>query len=214
MNLKKKLLQKSNLYVIIDKKICGNRSVSGIARKLRDSGVDIVQFRDKISSRRDFFRGAEIVSKVFTGSPVLFIINDYPDAATVIECDGIHIGQDDFPVWAVRKIIGREKIIGVSCHSGREAVRAEREGADYIGIGPVFPTLTKPEASALGTGLVRYCKREVHLPFFPIGGITESNAGNVLSSGARTLCVCGAILNADNINKKVKEFKRILERPG
>jgi thiamine-phosphate pyrophosphorylase len=190
MNSKKRLLKKSRIYAIIDKELSRKIPVSALARKLKDSGLDIIQFRDKISKKKDILKEAILLSKLLANSNTIFIVNDYPDIAKISDSDGIHLGQTDTPIETARRILGKDKIIGISCHNLKQAKEAQTEGADYISIGPVFPTPLKPGVKPLGLKLIKKAKKEIRIPFFAIGGINQDNIGRVLSAGARRIAVC------------------------
>ncbi|MDD5731244.1 MAG: thiamine phosphate synthase, partial [Candidatus Omnitrophica bacterium] len=137
MNWKKNPLKDCRLYAILDRQVLGDADFRGFAMKLKGLPLDIVQLRDKISGKNTVYRNALALAGIFSKQKTLFIVNDHPDIAALVNCDGVHLGQDDLPVEAARKLLGRKKIIGVSCHSLKQALEAERRGPDYIGIGPV-----------------------------------------------------------------------------
>lgn len=207
---KKKLLKKSRLYVIVDKKISVGRSVSGIAYKLEQAGVDIIQLRDKCPNRQNFLKEAAALSGLLLDTKTIFIINDYLDIAKLTNSDGVHLGQDDVPIEIARRILGDDKIIGISCHSLTQATKAQNAGADYISIGPIFPTSTKPEYKPVGLDLVRRCKRKIKIPFFAIGDINPNNLPGVVSAGAKRIAVCRAICQSKNIPLAVKNLAKKL----
>lgn len=197
MKSKKRLLKKARLYIIIDKKICGKRSVIDTANRIKDNGCAIVQFRDKRSGKDSILKDAFSLRKLLLNTRNLFIINDYLDIAKITDSDGIHLGQDDVSIETARIILGEDKIIGVSCHTLKQALNAQHRGADYISIGPIFKTSTKPEISnTLGLGIIKEIKNKIRIPFFVIGGINENNIERVLSSGAKRVAICSAICKA------------------
>lgn len=209
MKSKKKLLQKFHLYVIIDKKTSGKRSLSNIADQIKNKGCDIVvQLRDKISRRGIILEDAIKIRRILSNSRTLFIINDYLDIAKITDSDGIHLGQKDTSIETARKILGKDKIIGISCHNLEQALLAERKGADYIGIGPIFPSSTKPEYSAKGLNLIKRIKEKVKIPFFAIGGINRNNLSEIHSYGAQRVAVCSDICKAKNILSSLKVFTK------
>ena len=196
MKSKKKLLKKSRLYLILDKKTCGNKPLTLIAAEFKDSKVDIIQLRDKRNSRGLLLKAAMKLNKLFKATNKIFIINDHPDIAKIADCDGVHLGQGDWPVKKARKLLGRNKIIGVSCHNLKQAKKAQSEGADYIGIGPVFATKTKPDYLPIGLSGVNALKGKISIPYFAIGDIKENNIDSVVRQGAKRVAVCRAILEA------------------
>ena len=210
MNLKKKLLKESRLYVIVDKKVSGRRPIFNIVSKIKDFGADIIQLRDKESKKESILKEAYRLRKLLTNTQTLFIINDYIDIAKLVDSDGIHLGQNDLPLETARQLLGKDKIIGISCHNLNQAIEAQKNGADYISIGPVFSTPTKPEYKAVGLDLIRKVKKAVHIPFFVIGGINENNINEILSSGVKRAAICRAICRAKDIPFAIKKFSKIL----
>lgn len=201
----RKLLDKSQLYLIIDKKILGQRVITDIARRIKNSAIDMVQLRDKISTKADILKSAFSLKKVLSNTDKILIINDYLDVAKIIGADGVHLGQNDIPVKIARKLLGRKKIIGISCHNLKQALQAEKQGADYIGIGPIYPTPLKPNITkTINPGLIKTLKRKVKIPFFAIGGIGLKNIKEVSASGISRVALCRGILNAKNIIKTTK----------
>lgn len=211
MNWKRKLLEKSRLYLIIDNVVCRNKVVS-IAARIKETGIDIVQYRDKISSKEAVLKNAQRLKKLLFNSGISFIINDFVDIAKITDCDGVHLGQDDIPIKIARQLLGPDKIIGISCHNLRQALAAQGEGADYISVGPVFSTATKPEYRPLGLGLIKGISKKIKIPLFAIGGISENNIDSVLSSGAKRVAICRAICQSRNIVFTVDRITNYLKR--
>ena len=133
-------------------------------------------------------------------------INDRPDIAPLCDADGAHVGQDDLSVRAARRIVGPDRLVGLSTHSVEQACRAVLEGADYIGVGPVFSSSTKQFATLAGLDLVRRVADEITLPWFAIGGIDPSNVNQVVEAGAQRLAVSGAICSADDPGNAAREL--------
>lgn len=208
MNWKRKLLKECRLYVIVDKKVCGRRPMSNIVSK---SGAGIIQLRDKLSKKESILKEAYKLRKLLTGSKTIFIINDYIDIAKIVDSDGIHLGQNDLPLDSARQLLGKNKIIGVSCHNLKQAIEAQKDGADYISIGPIFSTPTKPEYKAVGLDLLRKVKKAVHIPYFVIGGINENNINDIKSLGAKRVAVSRAICRAKDIQSTTKKLSQILQ---
>jgi thiamine-phosphate pyrophosphorylase len=138
----------------------------------------------------------------------LFFVNDRADLALAVRADGLHLGQDDLPIKAARKIVGKRLFIGRSTHSRRQALKAQREGFDYIGVGPVFFTPTKPNTHPVGLKLVRFASKKIKLPFVAIGGIDLTNVGKVRKSGAKAVAVVRAVVTAKDPKKACKEMLR------
>lgn len=205
------LLKKSRLYAIVDKKACAKKSPREIAQRLKQGGADIIQLRDKISDKKDLIKTALQLKTVLARSRCLFIINDFLDIAKIIDCDGVHLGQNDVSVKTARKILGEHKLIGVSTHSLRQARAAQKKGADYIGVGPIFETRTKNGCrKGLGTGILGQIKKVIRIPFFAIGGINAVNINEVLSKGSRRIALCSALCKAGRIKSTTAYFKRLL----
>lgn len=212
MSSKKRLLKQFRLYVIIDKDICSGRSLYNVAGRLNHPAGVIIQYRDKRSPKGQIIKNALSLRKLIRGNRALFIVNDYPDVAMIAGADGIHLGQDDTPIETARRLLGRDKIIGISCHSLSQAIQAQERGADYIGIGPVFKTATKPlsKKEEVGLALLKEIRLKIKIPFFAIGGINPGNIQAVLASGVERVAVCSAVCRARNIRYAVKNFSRIL----
>ena len=211
MKPKKDLLRKQRLYLIVDKKISYNRNIPAMVARIKGSGAGIIQFRDKQSNKESIVKEALLLRKALSSTNTLFIVNDYLDVAKILNCDGLHLGQKDSSLGIARKILGPDKIIGVSCHNLKQALKAQEEGADYIGFGPVFPTTTKPRIKkTTGLNLMKKLKKRMKIPFFAIGGINKSNINEVLSSGTDKVAICSAILKAKNIPSEINFFSKVL----
>ena len=211
MSLKKKLLKKSRLYVIVDKRLIQGASLPGIVKLLRNSPADIIQLRDKQAGKGEVLKEALLLRKLFSNCGKLFIINDYPQIAKIVDADGVHLGQGDLAIKSARRLLGRDKIIGASCHTLKQARKAQKEGADYIGMGPLFPTKTKRiNRSLLKPELIRAAAEKTKLPVFAIGGINTGNLGRLLSAGIKRIAVASAILCSGNIISSLKKFDRLM----
>lgn len=204
MNLKEKRLAKSRLYVIIDK--------SDLANKIKPKKLpDIIQFRDKNSDKARLLKNVYVLQKLLHKTKTLFIINDYLDIAKIVDSDGIHLGQLDISIEIARKILGQDKIIGISCHNLKQALDAQKRGADYISIGPIFKTATKPEIKrTVGLGLIKKVKKKIKIPFFAIGGIGKKNIERIISAGAKRIAIHSAICKAKNISLATRYFAKSL----
>lgn len=207
---KKKLLKDSRLYLVLDRKVC-LRPLSFL-KGLITLGVDIVQLRDKISSKSSVLKQARRIGSLLNRSSSIFLLNDYVDIAGIVGADGVHLGQDDLPVSIARKILGKDKIIGVSCHSLKGALSAQEQGADYVSMGPVFATNTKPDYAPQGTGLLRKAAKAIKIPFFGIGGINLSNLDGVLRTGASRIAVCSLLCKQKNIPDITRTLKAINDK--
>ena len=188
-------------------------SFEEMSLKAMQAGVKWVQYRDKERSRRDIYEESIRLMDMAKKFGAVLIINDHPDIALAADADGVHLGQDDLPAKEARKIMGKSRIIGVSTHSVKQARDAERDGADYIGFGPVFYTTTKDAGRPKGIEMLREIKRQVQIPVVAIGGITAENIGPVLEAGADAVAVSSAILRGD-IGENAKRFLEIITLHG
>ena len=209
MDSKKKYLKKSRLYAVTDLKDDGPEILIKIEQALK-GGVDIVQLRAKTLSTVSFLRIGKKIRKLTRKLKKLFIVNDHVDLMMALEADGVHLGQDDLPIEAARKIIGKNRIIGCSTHSLKQVVRAQREGADYIGFGPIFQTPTKPTYLPLGLNLISEVLRKVKIPVVFIGGIDRANITQVISRGAKYVAVVRAIFASSDPLASARELKGLL----
>ncbi len=163
-----------------------------------EGGVGMIQFRCKKYSDLEKISQARQIASLCKEYKSLFIINDRLDIALAVDADGVHLGQNDIPTNIARKILGEERLIGKSTNCLEQLHLAHQEGCDYLGVGPINKTSTKPEINPVGLSYVREASKESNLPWFAIGGINESNIKEVASSGAKKIAVIGAIMNSDN----------------
>lgn len=203
-------LANCRLYGFIDAAYLEGRNPADLARQMIAGGVDIIQVRAKDRPHPQLVElGLAVLGAAFRqGVPV--IINDDIDAAFEIGADGVHLGQEDWskiPRDQRVERLANMRIVGLSTHSLDEALEAERDGADYIAIGPVFRTPTKPLAKPVGLELVRAVTTKVQVPVFAIGGITLDTIDQVLEAGAKRVAVVSAILKQDDVKKTAAEFK-------
>lgn len=174
-------------------------------------GLGLVQYRDKFRPRRQMFQIAKQVREITRESSVRLIINDEIDLAMAVKADGVHLGQDDFPVSMARKLLGETALIGVSTHSLAEARKAASQAIDYIGFGPIFPTTTKQAHDpAVGISKIAMIREEISLPIYAIGGIQFSQLQNIIDAGASGVAVAGALKNADRTT--VRTWQDTLEK--
>ncbi|MEW6002340.1 MAG: thiamine phosphate synthase [Nitrospirota bacterium] len=199
------------LCFITDRKIC-KLSCEEMALKVLNSGAKWIQYRDKERSRREVYGEALKLRRLTEDFKAVLVVNDHADIALAVDAEGVHLGQEDLPLKEARKIMGTDKIIGISTHSLEEAVKAEEDGADYIGFGPIFHTTTKDAGRPRGTDLLREIKRQIKIPVVAIGGINIENVRSVLEAGADAVAVASAILGKD-IEKNVKLFLKIIGSP-
>lgn len=190
----------------------GGRRLDLLLPPLIDAGVDLVQLRDKRPDAGPLVEIGSAVAKVCSEQGAIFIVNDRIDLAIACGADGVHLGQDDLSAEVARRLAGPDAIVGLSTHSEQQVMDAQISGADYIGVGPVFATPTKPGRPAVGTGLISFAADNSELPFFAIGGISEQTIGAVLQAGARRVSVLRAILDADDPVGVVRDLKSRLEQ--
>jgi thiamine-phosphate pyrophosphorylase len=207
---KKGLLSNSRLYLILDKDSCYQGNPVAVFRKVAKDSIDLVQLRENTANTRDFLRDAGIIKRL-SKRRIIFLINNRLDIALLSGADGLHLGQSDLPLASARRALGRDKIIGISCRNLAQALRAQEQGADYVSIGPIFPTPLKPDLNPLGLGLIRKIKANIKIPFFVIGGINRSNINKVVSSGAGRVAVCRAICQARNIKRAGRDIRGIID---
>ncbi|MCU0651176.1 MAG: thiamine phosphate synthase [Candidatus Omnitrophica bacterium] len=196
-------------YFVTGGSLSRRGDIYDVRRAIR-CGVSVVQYRNKTGSSRAFYEEALKMRRIC--SDVLFIINDRIDIALAVDADGVHIGQDDMPLKAARKILGPKKIIGVSVRTYGQARTACRDGADYLGVGPIYSTQTKPDAERpTGAGLIRRIKKEFDIPVAAIGGIALANAREVIDAGADAICAISAVVASRDIAVSILTFKDLFK---
>ena len=207
-------LHESRLYLVTDQELSKGRTTSSVVQKALEGGVDIVQLREYSMTDWELLKVARELRLLTKQNNALFIVNNRPDIAKLVNADGVHLGQDDLPVEEARKILGHGKIVGVSTHEMAQAQKALSEGADYIGVGPVYPTQTKKNVVPPVTlSYVKQVAQWKQAPtYFAIGGIKHSNIGEVLEAGARRVAVVTGIVGANDIKQATLEFKQSLEK--
>ncbi len=161
-------------------------------------GADMVQLRDKHAPKREVLAKAYALRELTRRYEVPLIVNDHLDVALAVDADGVHLGQEDLPLAEARHIVGPNRLIGISTHHIAQALEAEAGGADYIGVGPVYPTQTKPGKTAVTTTYVKEAAQRIRIPFVAIGGITAGNVDDVLAAGATKICAVSAVVGSDD----------------
>ena len=206
----KEKLEDIDLYFITDSRLTRKTVLEDVKSAIR-AGVKIIQYREKEKSTGDMIKEAKEISELCKKNNVLFIINDRVDIALAVDADGVHLGNKDMTYSIARKILGSKKIIGLTVHNIREAVEAERIGADYVGVSPIFETKTKLDAGRpAGLKLIKDIKKAIKIPFVAIGGINENNLGSVIEAGARSIAAISAIVTKDNVEKECKKFREVI----
>jgi thiamine-phosphate pyrophosphorylase len=194
------------LYVVLDTAVLKGRSPLEAAGELVQAGVKIIQLRDKTTAKKQLLPVARAVAALCRRHGVLFIINDYLDIALAAEADGLHIGQTDLPAEDARRLLSPDKILGVSVTTVAEARAAEIAGADYLGVGAVYPTASKDDAPPVGVERIQKIRQGVTLPLAAIGGINLNNVKEVVAAGADVICVISAVLNAQDIQAAARQM--------
>ncbi len=200
------------IYGILGERFSRGRTNVDTARQMVAAGIDILQYREKITdkSQKQMLEECREIREITATANVPFIVNDYADIALMVGADGIHLGQDDLPVDAVRKI-APGMMIGCSTHSPGQAAKAVEAGADYIGAGPLFATQTKENAgAAVGLEYLEHAVSRHNVPVVAIGGIKLANLKDVLARGAMTVCLVTEIIGAENIERRIYEIKNIM----
>ena len=198
------------LYVIVDAAASRDRDLAEIARAAIRGGADVIQLRAKFATSEQLRNQARRLLAVTRPSGVPLIINDRPDIAADMGADGVHLGQDDMPLAEARMRLPAGAILGKSTHSFDQAIAAEKEGADYIGVGPIFATPTKPAYGKVGLPLIGQVAARVRIPFVCIGGIDAGNLKDVLAAGARCAAVVRAVCGADDPAAAAGALKRLI----
>jgi thiamine-phosphate pyrophosphorylase len=200
-----------SLYLVTDRGLARGRSTLDIVKSAVAGGVTCVQLREKECSTLEFIEQALAIKQFLKARGVPLIINDRLDVALAVEADGVHLGQSDMPLEMAQKIAGRSILIGISAESLRDAIKAEKGGADYIGASPIYATPTKTDtASPLGIEGLREIKNRVKIPLVGIGGLNETNSAEVIRNGADGVAVVSAIVAADDPEISAMNLKRII----
>jgi thiamine-phosphate pyrophosphorylase len=217
-NLLSKLLRQdkvkriSRLYVIIDTQSLKGRSHIEVAAQVIRGGAKTIQLRDKLHSKKELLPVAQQLKNLCVEHNTLFIINDYLDLVLAADADGLHLGQNDLPVKVARKLLPMGKILGCSTTTVDQATIAQSEGADYIAVGSIYPTSSKESAKVVGLERLRQIRQAVTLPLVAIGGITKDNVSEVITTGADSVAVIRAVLEAENVEDAARQIVARLER--
>jgi thiamine-phosphate pyrophosphorylase len=201
-------LRDARLYLV-----CGEQSDDFLVAVL-DAGVDIIQLRMKDGGDGEIVAAGRRFARAAGEHGALFILNDRPDLVAATGADGVHVGQDDAAVSDARAVVGPERIVGLSTHSPEQVDAAARAAVDYIGVGPVHATPTKPGRPAVGLELVRYAADHATVPFFAIGGISPANVSAVRGAGARRVAVVRALTEARDPAAAARTLRQALVGSG
>ncbi len=209
--MRERIIIPEGIYGITGDNFAHGKSNLECVKAMIEGGIKIIQYRDKTKSIKEKVKEAREIRELCKRNGVIFIVNDHVDIAILVDADGVHIGQDDMDPSDVRKLIGDNKIIGLSTHSEEQGMKAYlNPDVDYIGVGPIFPTTTK-DTAPVGLGYLEYAVKNLHLPFTAIGGIKEHNLHEIILRGAKNVCLVSDIVGADNITEKVKELQKLMK---
>lgn len=213
-DMEKKVLLKerfpvTDIYAILGEAFSKGKSNIQVTEELIESGVKIIQYREKLKSKKEIYEECKIIRQLTKESDVTFIINDHISIAMMVKADGIHIGQDDLPIEDVRRI-APHMIIGLSTHNKDQAKQAVEKGADYIGVGPIFKTTTKQNIEKSdGLDYLKWVKENIDLPYVAIGGIKENNVSQVKDNGGYCFAMISELTGADDLSKKIKSIRSL-----
>lgn len=199
------------LYLVTDTNICSREKLVSVTEAAIKGGVTLVQLREKDISTREFFAEALELKKLCKHYNVPLLINDRIDIALAVDADGIHIGQSDMPLKVSRKILGPNKIIGLSAGNVNRAVEAVSDGADYLGVGAVFPTSTKKDVSNVGIEMLKQVRKSVDIPIVGIGGINPDNISQLYGSGIEGVAVVSCIMGSDDPYAVSKQLSQMVK---
>ena len=200
------------LYLVTDRELMSTKTLEEAVEKAIDGGCTMVQLREKNLSSRDFYNTAKALKEFLQTRGVPLIINDRVDIALAVDADGVHIGQSDLPLHEARKILGNERIIGVTAPTLPLAIEAEKNGADYLGVGAVFPTNSKDDATDVSYETLKAICQAVSIPVIAIGGITKDNVEELSGSGICGIAVISAIYGQKNIKDATANLKMAVQK--
>jgi len=211
MATKKEMLKEIDFYLVTDSGLSKQGTFSDVQDAVA-SGCRIVQYREKNKSTKEMVAEA-LQIKAICRDEALFLVNDRIDVALAVDADGVHIGQDDMPIDIARAILGADKVIGLTVHNTSEATEAEKSGADYVGLSPIFDTATKSDAGkGIGTERIKDVKNAINIPIVAIGGINKENCKSVIENGADGLVAISAVLCSDDVQRETRDFITIIRK--
>jgi len=214
MEKSKKQILAEGIYGITAERFSEGRSNLEVVEEMIRGGITTIQYREKKHQKDvgEMYVECQQIRDLTRKHGVTFIINDHVDLALLVDADGVHVGQEDLPVEAVRRLIGNDKIIGLSTHSPEQMARAVEVGADYIGVGPIFATQTKENVcDAVGLQYLDYVAENCTIPFVAIGGIKEHNITEIVSRGAKSICLVTEIVGSEDIYSTCLRLNSILK---
>lgn len=204
-----------DLYLITEGSLSAGRKSIDVVKEAAAAGVDVIQLREKNLSLREKFKLGKEIKKICRQKGITFIVNDRVDLALALDADGVHLGQSDLPLQSARKILGSDKIIGLTAWRDQQISAAAAGGADYLGVGAVFKTGSKRLNSAkngIGLNRIKELSKKTELPLIAIGGINRNNAAQVIKNGADCISVITALTRAENIKKESQIFKKVIKQ--
>lgn len=204
-------LAASRLYAVVDLGYVEAARVPLVTELLVRGGVDLIQLRAKKLTTAEIAKLGRAMRELIPKDGPIFVLNDHPELVGEVGADGIHVGQDDLSVAEARKLAGGDVLVGKSTHSLEQAIAAEKEGPDYIGVGPIYATATKPDYIPVGPALIGLVRAAVRLPQFCIGGINEATLPEVIAAGARRVVIVSALLRSANIPDYCRRVRERLE---
>ncbi len=208
--LKLKSLRDIDFYLVTYSSLSKNGTLFDVKNAV-DAGCKIVQYREKNKSTRDMIKEAEQLKKLCKDR-AFFLVDDRVDVALAVDADGVHLGQNDMPVEIARRLLGDEKIIGLTVHNVEEAVEAEKLGVDYVGLAPVFKTGTKEDSGEpCGVEMLKKIRDIVSVPIVAVGGINKDNVQDVISAGADGVVAVSSVLQSDDVYQEVCDFIHIIK---
>ncbi|MDR2772249.1 MAG: thiamine phosphate synthase [Elusimicrobiota bacterium] len=203
------------LYAITAENLSNGRDNIDVVKQMLDGGVKLLQYRDKQKSKIEKYHQCEIIRKLTRDCGAFFVVNDDIDIAMAVESDGVHLGQDDLPISEARKIVGAKMVVGLSTHSPKQAKKAQDDGADYIGVGPIFRTFTKTDAvEPVGLEYLKYCVENITIPKVAIGGIKIANLPSVAKFNPDNICLVSEITASPDIKKTIAQILSLIEPPA
>ena len=204
-------MKAEGLYVVLDRTAAAGRELPAILEGALAGGARMIQLREKTLPSGTVFPLAQQLLARCRAAGVPFIVNDRVDLAVAVGADGVHLGQDDLPAAAARAMLKPGMILGLSTHSVAQAEAAQAAGADYVAVGSMYPTATKPEFQLVGPALVRELRPRIRAPLVAIGGITAANAGEVIAAGADAVAVISAVCGAPDPTAAARAFVKVIE---